>query len=119
MGAGLGAGALMASLVKFAASVLTRTIGGGGTFGICTISFGASTFSKGKISGCSKGIATSSPAIANCTVAEPSAVQRCVPDTGKPRDSTKLPSNIRHLHRSDRCASARNASVICLDTYVF
>ena len=61
-------------------------------------------------SGRTKGIASKIPTSAHCIVSEPSVVHRRVPETTRPLDSTRLPSNIRHLRTSDRCASARNAS---------
>jgi hypothetical protein len=94
-----GAGRTAAMLIadtELAASVSTRT-GGGGGGGTGSASRGTST-NIGSASGCSSGIATSSPAIANWKIVEPTAVQRCAAETANPRDSTRLPSNIRHLH---------------------
>ena len=64
----------------------------------------------GRTSGRTIGIVSNNPTNAHCAVSEPSVVHRRVPETTRPRDSTRLPSNIRHLQPSDRCASARNAS---------
>jgi hypothetical protein len=54
----------------------------------------------GNTSGRHIGIASSNPANPTCTVSDPNAVHFCVPDTLNPRDSTRLPSNIRHLRQT-------------------
>jgi predicted acyltransferase len=112
VGAILTTGALIAVEDEAASSIFTCTTGG---LGAGTESRGASAI-MGKISGRMSGIAIRIAATPHCKTTEPSAVQRFVPDAGNPCDSTKVPSNIRHLLPSARCASARNASVTQLDT---
>jgi hypothetical protein len=85
-------------------AVFICTISGGRTGGGGAVRCGACVKSF-NVCGRSSGTTTINAANISCTAADPTADQRCARDTTNPRDSSKLPSNIRHLRQHSTAAA--------------
>jgi hypothetical protein len=76
-----------------AASLCTRSTGTGGFGTRGTSTLGVSK-RNGNASGCNSGKAITTAATATCKPIDPNVVHRLLEETSKPRDSTRLSSNI-------------------------
>jgi hypothetical protein len=76
-----------------AASLCTRSTGTGGFGTRGTSTLGVSK-RNGNASGCNSGKAITTAATATCKPIDPNVVHRLLEETSKPRDSTRLSSNM-------------------------